>query len=292
EKRLGESFRLVSDRLDQVHKGLGEMQILASGVGDLKKVLTNVKTRGTWGEMQLGNLLEQILAPEQFLREAECKPGSGERVDFAIRLPGRDENDQEVLLPIDAKFPREDYERLIEASEHGDLDGVDQASRMLELRMKGNARVIKEKYLNPPRTTDFAIMFLPTESLYAELLRRPGLVEHLQREFRVSLAGPTTLGALLNSLQMGFRTLAIQKRSGEVWEILGAVKTEFEKYGAVLDKVQKKLQEASKTIDDVAIRRRAIDRRLRQVQALPHTEAQTLLGVDEGLDLENEEAGI
>lgn len=291
EKRLGESFRLVSDRLEQVHKGLGEMQTLANGVGDLKKVLTNVKTRGNWGEIQLGNLLEQVLTPEQYLRDAATRPGSAERVEYAIRLPGRGDGDPEVLLPIDAKFPREDYERLVDAAERADAEAVDAAARALETRVRNSARDIRDKYVNPPRTTDFAILFLPTEGLYAEVLRRPGLVETLQRDYRVSLAGPTTLLALLNSLQMGFRTLAIQKRSSEVWEILGAVKTEFDKYGQVLDKVKKKLAEASNTIDDVAVRKRAIDRKLRQVQALPTVDAQTLLGVDEAADeLETTEA--
>lgn len=291
EKRLGESFKLVSERLEQVHKGLGEMQTLANGVGDLKRVLTNVKTRGTWGEIQLGNLLEQVMTPEQYLKDAACRPGSTERVEYAVRLPGRGDGEAEVLLPIDSKFPREDYDRLLEASERGDADAVEAAARALEGRIRQSARDIREKYVNPPHTTDFAILFLPTEGLYAEVLRRPGLVEQLQREWRVNLAGPTTLAALLNSLQMGFRTLAIQKRSSEVWEILGAVKTEFEKYGTVLDKVQKKLQEASKTIDDVAVRKRAIDRKLRQVQALPTPDATALLGVeepeDEPLELED-----
>ncbi len=281
EKRLGESFKLVSERLEQVHKGLGEMQSLAHGVGDLKRVLTNVKTRGTWGEIQLGSLLEQVMTPEQYVADATCRPGSAERVEFAIRLPGRGDGEPEVLLPIDAKFPREDYERLLDAAERADADGVETAARALEVRVRNCARDIRDKYVNPPHTTDFAILFLPTEGLYAEVLRRPGLVEQLQREYRVNLAGPTTLGALLNSLQMGFRTLAIQKRSSEVWEVLGAVKTEFDKYGAVLDKVKKKLAEATNTIDDVAVRRRAIDRKLRQVQALPAAEATALLGVDE-----------
>ncbi len=286
EKRLGESFKMVSERLEQVHKGLGEMQTLANGVGDLKRVLTNVKTRGTWGEIQLGNLLEQVMTPEQYLKDAVCRPGAAERVEYAVRLPGRGDGDPEVLLPIDAKFPREDYERLVEAADRADLDAVEAASKALEMRVRQCARDIRDKYVNPPHTTDFAILFLPTEGLYAEVLRRPGLVDLLQRDHRVNLAGPTTLAALLNSLQMGFRTLAIQKRSSEVWEILGAVKTEFEKYGGVLDKVQKKLQEASRTIDDVAVRRRAIDRKLRQVQALPATDAEALLGVEAAVEEE------
>lgn len=291
EKRLGESFKLVGERLEQVHKGLGEMQTLANGVGDLKRVLTNVKTRGTWGEIQLGNLLDQVMTPEQYMRDAVCRPGSAERVEYAIRLPGR-EGEGELLLPIDAKFPREDYERLIEASERADAEGVEAAARQLEARIRNAARDIRDKYVNPPHTTDFAILFLPTEGLYAEVLRRPGLVEQLQREYRVNLAGPTTLGALLNSLQMGFRTLAIQRRSSEVWELLGAVKTEFDKYGAVLDKVKKKLSEASNTIDDVARRKRVIDRKLRQVQALPAPEAQALLGLDEEEDEALETEGV
>ncbi|HVI51990.1 MAG TPA: DNA recombination protein RmuC [Candidatus Sulfotelmatobacter sp.] len=283
EKRLGESFKLVSERLELVHKGLGEMQNLANGVGDLKKVLTNVKTRGTWGEIQLGNLLEQVLTPDQFIANAACREGSAERVEYAIRLPGRDATEGEVLLPIDAKFPREDYERLLEAADNADADGVETASKALEIRVKSFAKDIRDKYINPPRTTDFAILFLPTEGLYAEVVRRPGLMDQLQRDYRVNLCGPTTLGALLNSLQMGFRTLAIQKRSSEVWEILGAVKTEFGKYGEMLDKVQKKLTEASNTIEDVAKRKRAIDRKLRTVAELPAAPAQALLelGADE-----------
>jgi DNA recombination protein RmuC len=290
EKRLGESFKQVSERLEEVHRGLGEMQTLAVGVGDLKKVLTNVKVRGTWGETQLSNLLAQVFSPEQYLVNAITRPGSSERVEFAIRLPGRGPEDQEVLLPIDAKFPREDYERLVEAAEHGDADAVETAAKALDIRIKAAARDIRDKYLNPPHTTDFAILFLPTEGLYAEVLRRPGLAEQIQHDFRVALAGPTTLNALLNSLQMGFRTLAIQRRSSEVWEILGAVKTEFNKYGAVLEKVQKKLHEASKTVDDVAVRHRAVSRSLRIVTELPEVRTEALLGVsaanDEGGDEE------
>ncbi len=281
EKRLGESFKLVSERLEQVHKGLGEMQSLASGVGDLKKVLTNVKTRGTWGEIQLGNLLEQMLTPEQFLANAACRDGSAERVEYVIRLPGRgaDGGDGEVWLPIDAKFPREDYERLLDCAEQADAEGVEAAAKALEARVKSFAKDISGKYINPPRTTDFAILFLPTEGLYAELLRRPGLMDQLQREHRITLCGPTTLSALLNSLQMGFRTLAIQKRSSEVWEILGAVKSEFGKYGEVLDKVQKKLHEASNSIEDISRRKRAIDRKLRSVSELPAAAAEDLLAL-------------
>jgi DNA recombination protein RmuC len=279
EKRLGESFKLVSDRLDQVHKGLGEMQVLAHGVGDLKRVLTNVKTRGTWGEIQLGNLLEQIFTPDQFVRDAVTRPGSQERVEYAIRMPGRGDGDADLLLPIDAKFPNEDYERLQLAVEQADPEAVEACARALEARVKSFARDIRDKYVNPPHTTDFAILFLPTEGLYAEVLRRPGLLDRIQRDYKVTMAGPTTLIALLNALQMGFRTLAIQKRSSEVWEVLGAVKSEFGKYGEVLKKVQTKLQEASKTIDAVAVRKRAIDRHLRAVESLPDAGTHALLGL-------------
>ena len=277
EKRLGESFKQVSERLEQVHKGLGEMQTLASGVGDLKKVLTNVKTRGTWGEVQLGNLLEQILTAEQYSANVACREGSADRVEYVIRLPGKGDGDGEVWLPVDAKFPREDYERLLEASDRADVEGVEAAAKALETRVKSFAKDVFTKYVNPPRTTDFAILFLPTEGLYAEVLRRPGLVDQLQRDYRVNMCGPTTLGALLNSLQMGFRTLAIQKRSSEVWSVLGAVKTEFSKYGEVLDKVQKKLVEATQSIDQVNTRKRVIDRKLRDVAELPEPAAQAVL---------------
>lgn len=279
EKRLGESFRLVSDRLEQVHKGLGEMQTLATGVGDLKRVLTNVKARGTLGEIQLGNLLEQILSPEQYAQNVATKDEGNERVEFAIKLPGREEaNEQTVWLPIDSKFPTEDFQRLLDAADSADAVALEQAGRQLETRIKACARDIRDKYLNPPRTTDFGIMFLPFEGLYAEVLRRPGVVELLQREFRVTIAGPTTLAAFLNSLQMGFRTLAIQKRSSEVWSVLGAIKTEFGKFGDVLSKVQTKLSEASNVIDSAAVRTRAINRKLRSVQELPAAEVQRLLG--------------
>lgn len=279
EQRLGESFKLVSDRLEQVHRGLGEMHSLASGVGDLKRVLTNVKSRGIWGEMQLQALLSEILTADQYRANVATVEGSAERVEFVVCLPGRGPG-EEVWLPIDAKFPREDYERLLEAADRADVEAVELAARALDLRLRGFARDIRDKYLNPPRTTDFAIMFLPTEGLYAEALRRPGLIDTLQREYRVIPAGPTTFAALLNSLQMGFRTLAIERRSSEVWQLLGAVKTEFGKYGEVLDKVQRKLSEASQQIDQVAVRRRAIDRRLRAVQGI-EGEA----GVPELLDL-------
>ncbi len=273
EKRLGESFRLVSERLEQVHKGLGEMQTLASGVGDLKKVLTNVKTRGTWGEVQLGTLLEQILSPAQYEQNVATRPGSAERVEFAIRLPGRGDDEREVVwLPIDAKFPQEDYVRLVDAQEAGNADAMEQAIRQLEVRIRNSARDIYEKYVSPPASTDFAILFLPTEGLYAEVLRRTALVEAIRRDYHVEIAGPTTLGALLSSLQMGFRTLAIQQRSSEVWTVLGAVKTEFEKFGGVLEKVKKKLQEASNVVDTASVRTRAIERKLKDVQALPAAE--------------------
>ncbi len=291
EKRLGESFKQVSERLEQVHKGLGEMQNLATGVGDLKKVLTNVKTRGTWGEMQLGNLLEQMLTPEQYERNVVTRQGSAERVEFAIKLPGRDAQDgKTVWLPIDAKFPKEDYERLVEASERADAEAVEQATKQLEARIKAEAADIRDKYLDPPNTTDFGILFLPTEGLYAEVLRRPGLLDTLQRDFRITVTGPTVLGALLNSLQMGFRTLAIEKRSSEVWAVLGAIKTEFGKFGGIIEKVQKKLQEASNVIDTAATRTRTIERKLRTVEGLPAKEAAAMLGETEIAPAETDEA--
>jgi DNA recombination protein RmuC len=283
ELRLGESFKLVSERLEQVYQGLGEMQTLASGVGDLKKVLTNIKTRGTWGEIQLGALLEQILAKEQYAKNVATRPGGSERVDYAIRLPGREAGDGSVVwLPIDAKFPQEDFQRLLDAQEEADASAVEEAGRQLENRIKGEAKTIGEKYLDPPHTTDFGIMFLPTEGLYAEVTRRIGLCEHLQREYRVTIAGPNTLVAFLNSLQMGFRTLAIERRSSEVWALLGAVKTEFGRFGEILDKTKKKLDEASNTIDSAATRSRAIERKLRDVQQLPASNAAELLGESEG----------
>jgi DNA recombination protein RmuC len=277
EKRLGESFKQVSERLEQVHKGLGEMQTLATGVGDLKKVLTNVKTRGTWGEVQLGALLEQVLNPDQFAANVSTKDG-GERVEYAIRLPGQGENREEtVWLPIDAKFPVEDYQRLLEAQERADIEGVESAGKQLENRVKACARDISTKYLHPPKTTDFGILFLPIEGLFAEVIRRTGLTEMIQRECRVVIAGPTTLWSILSSLQMGFRTLAIQKRSSEVWNLLAAVKTEWTKYGDVLDAVQKKLHQASDTIEQAKIRSRAVGRKLKDVQELPSGEAKAIL---------------
>ena len=291
DKRLGESFKLVGDRLELVHRGLGEMQMLASGVGDLKRVLTNVKTRGNWGEFQVQTLLEQILSPEQYASNVATKESSGERVEFAIKLPGPDGKEAEpVWLPIDAKFPIEDYQRLLDAADKGDADGVEAAARDLERRIRSSARDISEKYINPPRTTDFSILYLPTEGLYAEVLRREGLFDGLQREYRVTVVGPTTLGALLNSLQMGFRTLAIQKRSSEVWAILGAVKAEFGKFADVLTSVQKKLAEASATIDRAGVRTRAITRKLREVEELPAADARALLGSTERPELDVESA--
>jgi DNA recombination protein RmuC len=277
ETRLGQSFKLVSERLEAVQRGLGEMQSLANGVGDLKRVLSNVKTRGILGEMQLGALLEQMLTAEQYASNVATVPGSDERVEFAIRLPGSD-RDSQVWLPIDAKFPREDYERLLDAQQLADLDGVERAAVALERRVRDEAKTIRAKYISPPSTTDFAILFLPTEGLYAEIIRRPGLFESLQREQRVTVAGPTTLSALLNSLQMGFRTLAIQQRSSEVWQTLGAVKNEFGKFGDVLKMVRKKLDEAGKHLDTTSKRTRAIERKLRDVESLPGEQTPPLLG--------------
>ena len=268
EKRLGESFKLVSDRLEQVHHGLGTMQQLATDVGGLQRVLTNVKTRGGWGEVQLGALLEQVLTPEQFARNVKTREGGGEMVEFAIKLPG-DQNGNPVWLPIDAKFPIEDYHRLVAAQEAANLAATEEAMKNLEMALRKSAKDIRAKYINPPRTTDFAVMFLPTEGLYAEAIRRIGLVEQVQREYKVVFAGPTTLAALLNSLQMGFRTLAIQERSSEVWNLLAAVKTEFGKFGDMLDSVKKKLDQASSDMDKVAVRSRAITRKLRDVEELP-----------------------
>ena len=268
EKRLGESFKLVSDRLEQVHKGLGAMQQLASDVGGLQKVLANVKTRGGWGEVQLGNLLEQVLTPDQFARNVQTRDETAERVDFAIRLPG-DQNGAPVWLPIDAKFPTEDYQRLLAAQEKGDVDIIEGAMKNLEVQLKKCAKDICSKYINPPRTTDFALMFLPTEGLYAEAIRRVGLVEQAQRDCRVIFAGPTTLAALLNSLQMGFRTLAIQKRSSEVWSLLAGVKTEFGKFGDALSAVKDKLDQAARKMEDVDVRSRALTKKLRDVEELP-----------------------
>ncbi|MGR9584798.1 DNA recombination protein RmuC [Pandoraea sputorum] len=281
EQRLGESFKLVSDRLEQVHRGLGEMQTLAAGVGDLKRVLTNVKTRGIWGEVQLQALLEQLLTPEQYAKNVATRPGSTERVEFAIALPGQSgESNKPVWLPIDAKFPREDYERLLDAQERADPAAVEEASKALETRIRLEAKTIADKYLAPPHTTDFALLFLPTEGLYAEVLRRPGLSDLLQREYRVTVAGPTTLTALLNSLQMGFRTLAIERRSSEVWQVLGAVKTEFTKFGDVLARTKSQLETVTRSIDKAEVRTRAMARQLKAVEALPGEQAVELLGVE------------
>jgi DNA recombination protein RmuC len=268
EKRLGESFKLVSERLEQVHQGLGAMRQLASDVGGLQKVLSNVKTRGGWGEVQLGNLLEQVLTADQFARNVRTRDDSGENVDFAIKLPG-DENGAPVWLPIDAKFPTEDYQRLLLAQDKGDVDMIEGAMKGLETQLKKSAKEICSKYINPPRTTDFALMYLPTEGLFAEAIRRVGLVEQVQRDCRVVFAGPTTLAALLNSLQMGFRTLAIQKRSSEVWSLLAGVKTEFGKFGEALSSVKDKLEQAARKMEDVDVRSRAISKKLRDVEGLP-----------------------
>jgi DNA recombination protein RmuC len=284
EQRLGESFRQVAERLEQVHRGLGEMQHLARDVGALNRVLTNVKTRGVFGEVQLAALLEQVFTPEQYARNVATLPGSREVVEFAIRLPGQRADGAPLWLPIDAKFPREDYERLLEAHERADPVAAEAAAKAIETRLRLEARSIREKYVGPPHTTDFAILFLPTEGLYAEALRRPGLSEALQREHKVMLAGPTTLLATLSSLQMGFRTLALEKRSAEVWEVLGAVKTEFGKFGEVLAKTKKKLEEAGNTIEAAEVRTRAMARQLRGVEALPEGRAAQLLPAVAGSD--------
>ncbi|MBE2259374.1 MAG: DNA recombination protein RmuC [Rhodobacteraceae bacterium] len=281
EQRLGESFKLVSDRLEQVHQGLGEMQTLATGVGDLKKVLTNVKTRGTWGEVQLAALLEQLLSSEQYATNVATRPASADRVEFAIRLPGLaidDEGQRPVWLPIDAKFPLEDYQRLLEAQERGDAAALEASIRALEVRLRLEARAMHDKYVEPPYTTDFAILYLPVEGLFAEVLRRPGLADGLQRDLRICIAGPTTLAALLNSLQMGFRTLAIERRSSEVWAVLGAIKTEFGRFGEILEATHRKLEQASRSIESAGVRTRQIERKLRGVEALPASEAQLRLG--------------
>lgn len=292
EKRLGESFSQVSKRLEEVHRGLGEMQSLASGVGDLKRVLTNVKTRGTWGEVQLGAILEQILTPDQYATNVCTCEGSSERVEFAIRLPGRDDHaDSTVWLPIDAKFPQEDIQRLNDASEAADLEGVKKARASLLKTVESSARDISSKYLNPPYTTDFAIMFLSTESLYAEVLREPGFMQKLQHDYRVTIAGPATLAAFVNSLRMGFRTLAIEKRSSEVWQVLGAVKTEFGKFGDVLEKVKRQLNTAASTIDQTQVRTRAMERKLKGVEELPENDVEDLLDLpaaDPFSDIEEE----
>ena len=277
ESRLGESFKQVADRLEQVHKGLGEMQTLAQGVGDLKHLLTNVKTRGMFGEAQLAALLEQVFAPDQYGTQVVTRPGSKNPVDFAIKLPGRSDDGTPLWLPIDAKFPNEDYERLLDAQQRADVPGAEAAGKALENRIRLEAKSISEKYVEPPYTTDFAILFLPTEGLYAEVLRRPGLMEVLQREHRVTLAGPTTLMAIMNSLQMGFRTLALEKRSSEVWQVLGAVKTEFGKFGDVLAKVKTQTETVLNTLNSAEQRSRVMGKALRQVEALPEPEAARLI---------------
>ena len=291
EKRLGESFKLVSDRLESVQQGLGEMQALATGVGDLKKVLTNIKTRGILGEIQLGTLLDQILTPDQYAKNVATKSNSRENVEFAVKLPGK--GDKVLWLPIDAKFPKEDYERLVDAQEQANSDLVEELGKVLEQRIKSEAKDIHNKYIDPPNTTDFGILFLATEGLYAEAIRRPGLFEFLQREYNVMLTGPTTIAALLNSLQMGFRTLAIEKRASEVWNLLGAIKTEFSRFGDILVKTHKQLTAASNTIEGATRKTRTIERKLRDVQGLPAKESTKLLAsADESDSGEPEESDM
>lgn len=289
EARLGESFKQVADRLEQVHKGLGEMQTLAVGVGSLQRVLTNVKTRGVFGEVQLEALLEQVLTPDQYAKQVETKPRSGQRVDFAIRFPGRGDDGAPVWLPIDAKFPRDDYERLIDAHERADAAGAELAAKALEARIRTEAKSIAENYLAAPHTTDFAILFLPVESLYAEVLRRPGLMDAIQRQHRVTLAGPTTLLAMLNSLHMGFRTLALERQASDVWKVLGAVKTEFERYGEWVSRIKEQVAKASDTLDKADTRARQMRLALRKVEALPEAQSQALLPPTAGTDTEDEE---
>lgn len=289
EARLGESFKQVADRLEQVHKGLGEMQTLAVGVGSLQRVLTNVKTRGVFGEVQLEALLEQVLTPEQYAKQVETKPRSGQRVDFAIRFPGRGDDGAPVWLPIDAKFPRDDYERLIDAHERADAPAAELAAKALEARIRLEARSIAENYLAAPHTTDFAILFLPVESLYAEVLRRPGLMDAIQRQHRVTLAGPTTLLAMLNSLHMGFRTLALEQQASEVWKVLGAVKTEFERYGEWVARIKEQVAKASDTLDKADTRAKQMRLALRKVEALPEAQAQVLLPPSANTDSEGDD---
>ena len=287
EKRLGESFKLVSERLEAVQRGLGEMQTLATGVGDLKKVLTNVKVRGTWGEAQLGNLLDQFLSPEQFEKNVDPQKGGSERVEYAIKLPGNNkDSDNPVYLPIDSKFPTEDFQKLLEAQEQADPERVEEYSKALENRIKSEAKEIRDKYINPPVTTDFAIMFLPTESLFAEVLRRSEVAGFIQREYRVIVTGPTTCAALLNSLQIGFRTLAVEKRSSEIWKVLSAVRSEFGKFGDILSRVKKQLTSASNTIDQTEVRTRVMERKLRDVEQLPEKETSKMLEMDKEIEEE------
>ena len=284
ETRLGESFKQVADRLEQVHKGLGEMQTLAQGVGDLKHLLTNVKTRGIFGEAQLSALLEQVFTVDQYAAQVATQPGSKNTVDFAIKLPGRSDSGEPLWLPIDAKFPNEDYERLLDAQARADVQGADSAGKALEIRIRLEAKSISEKYIAPPYTTDFAILFLPTEGLYAEVLRRPGLMESLSRDHRITLAGPTTLLAMLSSLQMGFRTLALEKRSSEVWQVLGAVKTEFGKFGDVLAKIKSNAETMLNTVSNAEQRSRVMGKALRNVEALPELDSARLLPLDKDID--------
>lgn len=293
EKRIGDSFKLVSDRLEAVQRGLGEMQTLASGVGDLKRVLTNVRARGTWGEVQLEAILEQILTPEQYAKNVVIQEGSRENVEFAVRLPGKDEDGPPVWLPIDAKFPREDYERLLDAEQAANTEGIKQSREALAKQVEACAGTIQKKYIHPPASTDFAILFLPTEGLYAEVLRHPGLPEKLQQQYRVIPTGPTTLAAILNSLRVGFKTLAIEKRSSEVWRVLAAVKTEFGKFGGILEKIKKQVSTVSNTLEETSTRTRAMARQLRSVEELPSSEAQTLLELTDitaEIDVELEES--
>ncbi len=289
EQRLGESFRQVSERLESVYKSLGEMTQLAQGVGDLKRVLTNVKTRGTWGEVQLGMILEQVLTDGQYDKNVETIPGTGEKVEYALKLPGKNNQDKPVWLPIDAKFPKEQYERLVQASEAGDVAGVASAGKDLENALDLQARTISEKYLAAPYTTDFGLMFLPTEGLYAEAVKRPGLAEKLQIKYRINIAGPSTLTALLNSLQMGFRTLAIEKRSSEVWQILGAVKTEFDKFSNVLASTKRALAKVTKNIEDAEVRTRQMNRKLRSVEELPASKSAPLLELEQNTSIVDDE---
>jgi DNA recombination protein RmuC len=278
ETRLGESFKIVSERLEQVQKGLGEMQGLANGVGDLKKVLSNVKTKGVLGEYQLGGILEQILSPSQYAQNVKTKTGSNDNVEFAVKIPSKEDSSKTIWLPVDAKFPTEDYEKLNNAYDSGNVDEIEFYKKELEKKIKQFAKDIKTKYVDPPNTTDFAIMFLPFEGLYAEVLRIPGLLESMQRDFKISITGPTTLAAFLNTLQMGFRSLAVEKRTSEIWELLGAVRTEFGKFGEVLEKTKAKIDQASREIENAGTRSRVIERKLRDVQTLPETQAQKLLG--------------
>lgn len=289
EKRLGDSFKQVSERLEQVHKGLGEMQNLATGVGKLEKVLSNVKTRGVLGEYQLGTLLEQILTPDQYSKNVKTRPEGNNFVEFAIKFPGKRGIDDFIWMPVDSKFPTEDYQSLADAYEKADIKVIEEKKKSLYGRLKSSAKDIHDKYIEPPFTTDFGIMFLPFEGLYAEAMREPGLFETVQREYKVVITGPSTLAALMNSLQMGFRTLAIEKRSGEVWELLGAVKTEFRNFGDVLDKTKKKLEQASSDIEKAGTRSRAIERKLRDVQELPQSDSVKLLGDSPEIDEEPED---